>query len=240
MKTIILLPTYNEADNIIPLLREIFNLPIDCSVVVIDDNSPDGTGKLVERAMAEYPHLSILKRPAKSGLAAAYLEGFSYALSNREADFIVTMDADFSHHPRYLPDLMRAAEAADMVIGSRYVRGGGIRNWSWWRRILSFYGNLYARLVTGVPVRDLTAGFSVIRTSHLKQLPPHELSSEGYAWLIELKSAMHALNARIVEVPIIFEERRSGASKISRSIVAEGLISPWRLRRRYGAFRSAQ
>ena len=233
MKAVILIPTYNEAENIIPLVREIFDLARDLSVVVIDDNSPDGTGALVRKAMAEFPRLSILARPNKSGLADAYHAGFRHAILETKAEFVITMDADFSHHPRYLPDLLLAAETADMAVGSRYVPEGGVKNWSLWRRLLSYFGNLYARFVTGVPVRDLTAGFSVIRLSMLKELALEQLSSEGYAWLIELKSAMHALNARIVEIPIIFEERRSGASKISRSIITEGLVAPWRLRLRY-------
>ncbi|OHA01868.1 MAG: hypothetical protein A3C11_01485 [Candidatus Sungbacteria bacterium RIFCSPHIGHO2_02_FULL_49_12] len=239
MRAIILIPTYNEADNIVPLIREIFSLPIECSVLVIDDNSPDGTARLVRQVMSEFPNLSLLSRPGKSGLAGAYLAGFRKVLAESAADFIITMDADFSHHPKYLPDLIRAAKTADVVIGSRYVNNGGVKNWSLWRRILSFFGNLYARLVTGLPINDLTAGFSAIRLSLLKELPLEELSSEGYAWLIELKSALYARGARIIEIPIIFEERRSGASKISRRIITEGLFAPWRLRFRYRGMRRA-
>lgn len=233
MRIIILIPTYNEAENIIPLIREIFVLPIECSVLVIDDNSPDGTAGLVRQAMSEFPHLSLLLRPEKSGLADAYLAGFGKVFAESATDFIVTMDADFSHHPKYLPDLILAAEHADVAIGSRYVNKGGVKNWNLRRRVLSFFGNLYARLVTGLPINDITAGFSAIRLSILKELPLEELSFKGYAWLIELKSALYARGARIVEIPIIFEERRSGASKISKSIIAEGLLAPWRLRWRY-------
>src|SRR3989338_3296213 len=139
MRAIILIPTYNEADNIVPLIREIFSLPIECSVLVIDDNSPDGTARLVRQVMSEFPNLSLLSRPGKSGLAGAYLAGFRKVLAESAADFIITMDADFSHHPKYLPDLIRAAKTADVVIGSRYVNNGGVKNWNLMGRILSFF-----------------------------------------------------------------------------------------------------
>lgn len=236
MKAVVLIPTYNEAGNIIPLVAEILKQPIDVDVLVIDDNSPDGTARLVEDAAKKFPRLHLFSRTGKRGFASSYLDGFRSVIAKKGAEFLVTMDADFSHHPRYLEHLLLAAEAGDMAIGSRYVTGGGVLNWSFARRILSLGGNFYARLVTGLPIYDLTAGFSAIRLSFLEKIPYQELSLEGYAWLIELKFMMHKNGAKIVEIPIIFEERRSGASKISKSIIAEGLIAPWRLRfRRIGS-----
>ena len=233
MKVIIAIPTYNEAENIVPLIREIFERYSDVGILVVDDGSPDGTGRLVREAMGRYPNLRLLERSGKLGLASAYLAAFHLILSGPKPEFIVTMDADWSHHPRYIGDLLAVAQTADFVIGSRYISSGGVKNWSLYRKMLSRFGNYYARLVTGIPIHDLTAGFSCMRVSFLEKLPWRNMQAEGYAWLIELKMLFHRAGARLNESPIIFEERRAGASKISRRIIAEGLIYPWRLRFNY-------
>ena len=229
-KAYIAIPTYNEAENIGPLTREIFRHVPDVSVLVADDDSPDRTGDAVRALQKEYPRLSLLERKGVRGFAGAHLAAFDAILQNPSVEHIVTMDGDFSHHPRYVPEMLKAAEKYDLVVGSRYATGGGVKNWSMRRRLLSRFGNLYARLVTGIPCRDVTAGFMCIRASVLRELPWRSMQAQGYAWLIELKMLFSRAGAAIEEVPIVFEERRSGASKISRSIIAEGIIQPVRMR----------
>lgn len=232
MKVRIVIPTYNERDNLVPLITELFRvLPLEARILVVDDGSPDGTAALVRDYMAKEPRVSILERPGKRGMGAAYRAGFRKALDEGGDDYIVTMDADFSHHPRYIPELLSLCGAGkDLVIGSRYVSGGKIERWELWRRLLSWGGNLYVRLVTGSPIRDNTAGFSCMRADFLRQIPFERIVPSGYAWWFTLRAMFWRRGAKIKEIPITFTERRVGESKINRSIIYEGLIEPWRIR----------
>lgn len=229
----IILPTYEERHSIVALLTELrAQLGPTARILVVDDSSPDGTAALVREVAARDPGVELLSRPRKLGLASAYQTALRRVLDENRDDCLVTMDADFSHPPRYVPPLVAAAAAHDLVIGSRYVPGGGIDNWGWRRRLLSLAGNWYARAVTGTPVRDLTAGLTCMRTDFLRTVPFERIQAQGYAWLIALKTAFHQRGARICELPIRFVERRFGRSKLSTNIVYEGLVEPWRMRRR--------
>jgi dolichol-phosphate mannosyltransferase len=227
----VVLPTYDERDSIAPLLTELrAQLGPAARILVVDDASPDGTAAIVREVAARDPAVELLSRPAKLGLASAYQTALRRVLDEGRDDCVVTMDADFSHHPRYVPALVAASADHDLVIGSRYVAGGGIDNWGARRRLLSLAGNWYARAVTGTPVRDLTAGFTCMRTDFLRTVPFERIEARGYAWLIALKTLFHRHRARIHELPIRFVERRFGQSKLSSNIVYEGLIEPWRIR----------
>jgi dolichol-phosphate mannosyltransferase len=228
----IILPTYEERDSIVALLAELrAQLGTAARILVVDDSSPDGTAALVREVAARDPGVELLSRPRKLGLASAYQTALRRVLDEDRDDCVVTMDADFSHPPRYVPPLVAAAATHDLVIGSRYVPGGGIDNWDGRRRLLSLAGNWYARAVTGTPVRDLTAGLTCMRTDFLRTVPFERIEARGYAWLIALKTAFHQRGARIRELPIRFVERRFGRSKLSTNIVYEGLVEPWRMRR---------
>ena len=227
----IVLPTYDERDSVAPLLVELrAQLGPAARILVVDDGAPDGTAAIVREVAARDPAVELLSRPAKLGLASAYQTALWRVLDEGRDDCVVTMDADFSHHPRYVPALVAAAASHDLVVGSRYVAGGGIDNWGARRRLLSLAGNWYARAVTGTPVRDLTAGFTCMRTDFLRTVPFERIEARGYAWLIALKTLFHRRGARIRELPIRFVERRFGQSKLSSNIVYEGLIEPWRIR----------
>jgi dolichol-phosphate mannosyltransferase len=228
----IVLPTYDERDSIVPLLTELRErLGPTARILVVDDASPDGTADLVREVACRDPAVELLSRPGKLGLASAYQLALRRVLDEGRDDCVVTMDADFSHPPRYVPALLEAAASHDLVVGSRYVAGGGIDNWGTRRRLLSLAGNRYARAVTGTPVRDLTAGLTCMRTDFLRLMPFERIVSRGYAWLIALKTLFHRRGARICEVPIRFVERRFGQSKLSTNIIYEGLVEPWRIRR---------
>ncbi len=229
-KTVVLLPTYNERDNISLIVEEIFKIDPALRVLVIDDSSPDGTGEAVRSLMGTYPNLALLSRPGKDGLGEAYKAGMLQVIKDESVDRVVTMDADGSHAAQYLRDLLSASEKYDLVIGSRYVKGGGIENWEKWRYTLSQVGNLYARTIMGLPIKDLTAGFMCFRTNLLRKVDFSHIRASGYAFQMELKfCAAHTLKCNVKEVPIIFKARREGESKISRHIIREGLKTPWRL-----------
>ncbi len=227
---LIVLPTYNERANLADLVKEIHRQVPRAEVLVVDDASPDGTGELAEELAARDSRVHVEHRAGKMGLGTAYLLGFQYAL-DRGYDLVFEMDADFSHDPVYLPRFLEAIEQADLVLGSRYTRGGGTENWALWRRLLSRGGGLYARTVLGVPYRDLTGGYKCFRREVLEALPLDEIRSEGYSFQIEVTFRVHQMGFRIVEVPIIFRERREGESKISKRIVVEAMGVVWRLRR---------
>jgi dolichol-phosphate mannosyltransferase len=217
------LPTYNERENLEPMLRALEGvLGPDDRVLVIDDDSPDGTGELADRLAAELGFVDVLHRPEKEGLGPAYLAGFRVAL-DAGAQLIVEIDCDFSHDPLDLPRLLTAADRADVVLGSRYVSGGGIENWGLLRRAISAGGSLYARLLLGVPVRDLTGGFKVFRRAVLEAIPLDRVRSRGYAFQIELTYRALRRGFRVVEVPIRFADRAVGGSKMSRAIVLEAI-----------------
>lgn len=227
----VILPTYNERENLTALLERIFAQPIaHLSVLVVDDGSPDGTGALAEELRRVYPTLSILHRNGKHGLARAYVDGFRYALA-RGATHIFEMDADFSHDPAMLPILLQQAGEADLVLGSRYVAGGTIRNWNWPRRFVSRIGNWYARSVLGIPLHDLTGGYKCFRSTVLESIDLSTVSSTGYNFQIELTCKSLLAGFRVVEAPITFTERRLGRSKFHFGIIWESMIGVWALRR---------
>jgi dolichol-phosphate mannosyltransferase len=224
----VVIPTYNEHDTIEPLLAQILALP-RFRVLVVDDNSPDGTGDLVAAHAREEPRVGLLSRAGKQGLGTAYLAGFRRAL-DEGARYIFEMDADFSHDPGYLPQLLEAAERYDLVLGSRYVPGGGTTDWGMMRRLISRGGNLYAGLILGLPVSDATGGFRCYRREVLEAVPLDAVRSNGYSFQIEMVYRTLRAGFRVGEVPIIFPDRRVGQSKMSRRIVVEALITVWKLR----------
>jgi dolichol-phosphate mannosyltransferase len=232
---VVCLPTYNERDTLGPMVRALDDVvrrhELDARVLVIDDSSPDGTGELADRLTGEFRFLSVLHRPKKDGLGPAYLAGFVWALAT-DADRIVEMDCDFSHDPEDLPRLLAATENADLALGSRYVEGGGTRNWSLARRAVSRFGSLYARILLGVGVRDLTGGFKCFRRSVLEAIGLERISTTGYAFQIETTYRALKVGCRVVEVPIVFSEREAGKSKMSRAIVLEAMAKVPALRLR--------
>jgi dolichol-phosphate mannosyltransferase len=235
VRVVVCLPTYNERDNLGPMVRALDDVvrrhELDARVLVIDDSSPDGTGELADRLTGEFRFLSVLHRPKKEGLGPAYLAGFVWALAT-DADRIVEMDCDFSHDPEDLPRLLAATESADLALGSRYMEGGGTRNWSLARRAVSRFGSVYARILLGVGVRDLTGGFKCFRRSVLEAIGLEQVSTKGYAFQIETTYRTLKLGFRVVEVPIVFSEREAGKSKMSRAIVLEAMAKVPALRLR--------
>lgn len=232
----VVLPTYDEADNLERLVDEVLKrLPESRRLLVVDDNSPDGTGDIADRLAAERDDVSVLHREHKEGLGPAYIAGFRKALDGG-ADLVLTMDADFSHDPAHIPDLLGAARGADLVIGSRYVPGGDINEWGPIRRFISRGGSTYARVTLGLGVRDLTGGFKVIRRAVLQAIDLDTITSRGYAFQVETTYRAIKAGFRVVEVPIVFSDRRVGTSKMSKAIVAEAIwrVPAMRLRRKFG------
>ena len=222
----LVLPTYNEAENLEPLVEAArAKLAPSARVLVVDDNSPDGTGKVADELAARHENVEVLHRPRKEGLGPAYIAGFRRALAGG-AGLVLEMDSDFSHDPAYLPRLLEAAKRADVVLGSRYVAGGGVSDWGALRRAVSRGGSAYARLVLGVGVRDLTGGFKCFRREVLEAIDLDAIAARGYAFQVELTYRAIRRGFRVVEVPILFRERRVGKSKMDLSIVAEAV---WRL-----------
>lgn len=230
MKTLIIIPTYNEYENLRPLLQEIFSYAPAADVLIVDDNSPDGTGRLADEIHAENALVNVLHRAGKLGLGTAYIAGFKYAVEHGY-DAAFEMDADFSHDPRYLPDFLNKIEDADLVIGSRYVEGGGTPNWSLLRRFISGGGNIFARFMLGIPVHDCTAGYRCYRRHVLESIELDSIESQGYAFQVELAYRVYKRGFKIVETPIIFMDRRVGKSKMSRTIFLEGFT--WVIRARF-------
>ena len=222
----LVLPTYNEAANLAPIVAAILaKLPASAKVLVVDDNSPDGTGEIAERLAAGQEQVEVLHRSSKEGLGPAYIAGFRRALAGG-AGLIVEMDADFSHDPAYLPRLLEAAEGADLAIGSRYVPGGGVGDWGALRQAISRGGSTYARLVLGVGVRDMTGGFKCFRREVLEAIDLDSIQARGYAFQVEMTYRAIRAGFKVVEVPIVFRDRQTGSSKMDRAIVAEAI---WRV-----------
>ncbi|OGQ17917.1 MAG: dolichyl-phosphate beta-D-mannosyltransferase [Deltaproteobacteria bacterium RIFCSPHIGHO2_02_FULL_40_11] len=222
MNSLVIIPTYNEKENLTELLTQIFQALDHTHLLFIDDGSPDGTADQIKTFQKQYPQIHLIERPKKMGLGSAYLTGFKWALQ-KNYDFIFEMDADLSHQPKYLPTLLEAAQTYDLVLGSRYVPGGGVENWNFFRKLLSLGGSLYARLWLGLDYRDLTGGFKCFNARVLKTIDLDAVHSEGYCFQIELTYRTHKKGFQIGEVPIVFPERRHGKSKISRKIVLEAL-----------------
>src|SRR5262245_36383197 len=230
--TWVVLPTYNEAENIESLVGRVRErLPASGRILIVDDNSPDGTGEIADR-LAAAPDVEVLHRERKEGLGPAYLDGFRRAL-DAGAELVVEMDADFSHDPDYLPTLLAEAHHADVVLGSRYVEGGGVTDWGAMRRMISRGGSAYARMMLGIGVRDLTGGFKVFHRAVLEAIDMDSITSRGYAFQVETTYRALRLGFRVVEVPIVFRDRTQGSSKMSRTIFAEAIwrVPGMRLRR---------
>jgi len=225
----VIVPTYNEADNLNELLTQLLALPVSLGVIVVDDNSPDGTGELAERWAADQPgRIFPVHRPGKMGLGTAYIAGFKKAL-DLKAKRIMTMDADFSHNPRYIPDMIALSRQKHVVIGSRYVEGGGSRNCTWKRIVLSKGANFVARTLLGLQAHDATAGFRLYRREVLESIPLNRIFSSGYSFLVEMLFLCQRRGWQIGEVPIIFEDRRKGKTKISRQEVIKAQYTLLRL-----------
>lgn len=220
VRAVIIMPTYNERDNLPQIVAAIWQHAPWANILVVDDNSPDGTGQAADEIAARDPRLRVLHRPGKQGLGTAYIQGFKVAIAHG-FDRIFEMDADFSHDPRYLPEFMKAIQQADLVIGSRYIKGGSTPNWSLTRRLISGCGNIFARVVLGMPIHDCTAGFRCYRREVLESIGLDEIQSQGYGFQVELAYRVVKQKFRVVEIPIIFMDRRVGQSKMSRKIILE-------------------
>jgi dolichol-phosphate mannosyltransferase len=230
VERLVIIPTYNESENIESLLDKILVLPLGLEVLVVDDGSPDGTGDLVAARAARDARIHLLRRPGKMGLGSAYRDGFRYAL-DRGAELIFEMDADFSHDPASLPDLIEAVADVDVVLGSRYLDGKvTVVNWPLGRLFLSYFANLYTRWVTGLPVYDATGGFKCFRRRALEAIRLDRVRSDGYSFQIEMSFKCWKKGFRIKEVPIVFVDRRHGVSKMNRRIIWEAAGMVWRLR----------
>jgi dolichol-phosphate mannosyltransferase len=222
MKALVVMPTYNEKDNLPRIVPEVLAQDERLSVLVVDDNSPDGTGQMADQMAGENPRIHVLHRPGKQGLGKAYLAGFEWALA-RDYDRILEMDADFSHNPRYLAPILAASEEADLVLGSRYISGVNVINWPMSRLLLSYFANVYARVLTGMAVRDLTGGFKCFRRPVLVSQDLQAIHSNGYAFQIEMSFRAFRRGFTIKEIPIVFVDREHGQSKMSKAIVREAI-----------------
>ena len=228
-KALILLPTYNEKENIERIIPEILKQDDRLSVLVIDDNSPDGTGEIADGIAKDNPRVFVLHREKKKGLGQAYIAGFRWALE-KNYDYIFEMDADFSHNPKYLPDFLENIEENDIVLGSRYISGVNVVNWPIMRLLLSYYANVYSRVVTGLPLRDATGGFKCFRRRVLEVIDLDDVRSNGYSFQIEVSFRAWKKGFKIKEIPIVFVDRTAGTSKMSKKIVREAIWMVWRLR----------
>ena len=223
---VVVVPTYNEKENVLKLIDAIDGLGIPLDILMVDDNSPDGTGDIIEDARKTRKNLHIIHREKKQGIGPAYIEGFKHVLSNGAYDFVVQMDADFSHNPKDIPRLIKKAEECDVAVGSRYAKGGSVSDkWSISRKLISRFGNLYARLITGLKVNDATAGFKCYKTSSLKGINLDDIFLNGYGFQIQILYELYKKGFLICEVPIFFDERLMGKSKMSLNIVGEAFFS---------------
>jgi len=235
LSTAVILPTYNEVQNLPLLTERLFSLPIDdLKLLILDDNSPDGTGRLADELAEKYAgKIQVIHRPGKMGLGSAYITGFKEMLKT-PVNFIVQMDADFSHPPEKLLEMIQTSQAADIVIGSRYVKGGGLDDkWPIWRKALSSFGNTYARVILGSRVQDMTGGFRLWKREVVEAIPLDRIYSSGYVFMVEMLYVAEKMGFKIVEVPIYFAERQYGVSKMDLSIQTEAALRVWQLRVRY-------
>lgn len=229
-KALVIIPTYNEIDNIENMIRAVFEQSTDFSLLIIEDGSPDGTAAVVKKLQGEYSNLHIIERTGKLGLGTAYITGFKWALE-KSFEFIFEMDCDFSHDPKDLLKLLaRAVEGADLVIGSRYIDGIRIINWPFRRLLLSYGAGIYTRIITGIPILDTTGGFKCFKRSTLENINLDQIISNGYSFQLELNYKVWSKGLKIVEHPIVFTERRDGESKMGGGIVIEAIFAVWRLR----------
>jgi dolichol-phosphate mannosyltransferase len=232
MLPIIVIPTYNEKENIERMTRCLMGMDIGVSILIVDDNSPDGTGEIADALAEEFEKVCVLHREGKEGLGQAYRHGFKVAL-DMGADYIMQMDADFSHDPKYVADMLEAVKTHDVVIGSRYVPGGGTVNWSLARKVISRGGGTYARAVTGMKIMDPTAGFRCYRAQVIRDIDFSRISASGYGFQVELSYVCTIMGFDVFEIPIVFADREEGTSKMSKNIVWEAMWLVWGLRRKY-------
>jgi dolichol-phosphate mannosyltransferase len=230
LRTVVIIPTYNEAENLPRLVSALFSLPLDLGVLVVDDNSPDGTGRLAEDLSVQFPEqLAVIHRSGKLGLSSAYLQAFR-SIFNSQVDVIAQMDADFSHDPAALVEMAKQIETCDVVLGSRYIPGGGTDlHWPIWRKALSAWGNFYARTILRLPIRDVTGGYRMWRRETLQAMPLERVKASGYVFSVEMIYLAYCLKFKIGEVPIYFADRRWGKSKMSFKIQAEAAIRVWQV-----------
>lgn len=228
-QSLIIIPTFNEADNVSKIIPEVLSQDEGFHVLIVDDNSPDGTAMLVKEIQKSNGRIHLLERPSKLGLGTAYVAGFKYALSHG-FDFVFEMDADFSHDPKMLVKLLEQADSADLVIGSRYISGVNVVNWPLRRLVLSYSANLYTRIITGLPVKDATAGFKCYRRAVLETFDLDSIKSNGYSFQIETNYLAWKHGFRLCEVPIVFTDRREGVSKMSKHIIYEAAWMVWKLK----------
>ena len=227
-KTLVVVPTYNERENIRPLAQRLLNLPVPVDLLVVDDNSPDGTGKIADELAAQHPQIHVLHRSEKNGLGRAYIAGFRWALE-KNYDFIFEMDCDFSHDPAEIPNFLRTIENHDLVLGSRYSGGVRVVNWPLKRLLLSRFAGIYVWLVTGMPITDPTGGYKCFRRGALQALDLNKIQCYGYGFQIELTNKLWREGFRVAEVPIIFTDRTHGLSKMAGGIINEAFWLVWRL-----------
>ncbi len=228
-RALIIFPTYNEKDNIQKIVHAVLPLDLRINVLIVDDNSPDGTGELADRLAAEHDRVNVMHREKKEGLGKAYLAGFRWAIECKY-DFIMEMDADFSHGPEYIKDFLREIQNNDLVIGSRYISGVNVINWPMARLLLSYYANVYTRVITGLPLRDGTGGFKCFRREVLEAINLDDVQSSGYSFQIEMSMRAWKKGFRIKEIPIVFVDRVAGSSKMSKKIMREAIWMVWALR----------
>lgn len=228
-KVLVIIPTYNERNNVEQLLEAVLGVDERIEVLIVDDNSPDGTGELADKIAASKPRVHVMHRKGKLGLGSAYRDGFRYALE-RDYELVFEMDADFSHDPRYLPDFLEAIKDNDLVLGSRYVRGVNVVNWPMRRLMLSYGASYYTRAITGMPIKDPTGGFKCFRRRVLESLDLSRIQSDGYSFQIEVSFKVWRKKFRIKEIPIVFVDRHSGTSKMNRRIVFEAVWMVWWLK----------
>jgi dolichol-phosphate mannosyltransferase len=228
-KSLVIVPTYNELDNIPKLIPSILSQDVNVHILIVDDNSPDGTGRFVEEQSSKNNRIYLLKREKKMGLGTAYIAGFKYALKN-DYDYIFEMDADFSHDPNEIKKFLIAIKEFDLVLGSRYIHGVRVLNWPMRRLLLSFFASVYTRLITGLPVRDATGGYKCFRRKVLEAINLDHVKSNGYSFQIEMTFKAYAKGFKIKEIPIVFIDRVIGKSKMSRKIVREAVTMVWKLR----------
>ena len=229
MRVLVVTPTYNERDNLEALCAAVLASPIHADYMIVDDNSPDGTGQLADELSAKEPRIKVMHRPGKMGLGSAYRQAFGRALADGY-DAVISMDGDWSHDPQYLPDLVAGAANADLVIGSRYLNGISVVNWDLSRLIMSQVANTYARVVTGMPFRDCTSGFQCLTSRALASIGLDSIRTDGYSFLVELKYRVVHAGLHGVEVPIVFTQRRAGTSKISKAEIGRSMVTPWKMR----------
>ncbi len=229
MNGLIIIPTYNEKENIREITKAVLELPYDFNILIVDDNSPDGTGDIADELSANDNRIHVLHRPGKEGLGPAYIAGFRWGLK-RDYNLLFEMDADFSHRPEYLHDFMKEIENVDLVLGSRYISGVNVINWPLGRLLISYFANRYSELITGLPVRDATGGFKCYRREVLEAIDLSKVKSTGYAFQIEMSMKAYAKGFRIKEIPIVFYDREKGTSKMSFHIAREAAWMVWKLR----------